>query len=146
MGASLQLVSEIAAPRERVWEALTDLGAWDTWNPTLTRPRGELREKSVVRMRLKMGRLSLPMRQEIVEVSPPSVLRWRSGFGPRWLLSVLRTFLLEPAGEGRSRLAQSEVGTGALARLVFVFTARPTERGYAALADALNRRVGDGAA
>jgi len=142
MAARLQHVSEIAGTPEQVWAALTDLAEWKTWNPTLSQPRGDLVENTVVRMKLKMGRLSLPMRQKIVEVSPPSVLRWQSRFGPIWMFSVMRTFRIEPVGDGRIRLEQSEEGTGFLARLVFVFSGPPTVRGYEALAEALDRRLG----
>ena len=141
MSPRLELVREIGAPPERVWEVLTDLARWHTWNPTLLEPRGELVENSVVRMKLNLGKRAMAMRQEIVEVSPPKVLRWRSRFGPAWMFAVLRTFRLDPVGEGRTRLEQSEVGSGFLARLIFVFTGPPTTRGYTALAEALDRQV-----
>jgi hypothetical protein len=142
MAARLELVSEIAASPEEVWAVLTDLDGWASWNPTLLEPRGELVVGSVVRMKLKLGRLAMPMKQKIVEVTPPSVLRWQSRFGPTWLFLVTRTFRIEPAGEGRSRLEQSEVGSGLLARLIFVFTGPPTVRGYTAQAEALEARLG----
>jgi hypothetical protein len=142
MTARLELVSEIAASPEEVWAVLTDLDGWKSWNPTLLEPRGDLVVGSVVRMKLKLGRLSMPMKQQIVEVTPPSVLRWQSRFGPPWLFLVTRTFRIEPAGEGTSRLVQSEVGTGLLAPLIFVFTGPPTERGYTAQAEALAARLG----
>ena len=143
MSAHLEMVREIGATPERVWEVLTDLTEWDSWNPTLSQPQGELVEGSTVRMNLKLGRRSSAMRQEIVEVSPPSVLRWRSLFGPKWMFSVLRTFRIDPAGDDRSRFEQSEVGTGVFARLIFMFTGPPTVRGYAALAEALERRLAE---
>jgi hypothetical protein len=142
MAARLQHVSEIPASPERVWATLTDLGRWTSWNPTLVEPRGELVEGSVVRMKLNLGRVKMPMKQKIVEVTPPSVLRWQSRFGPTWLFLVTRTFRLEEAGEGRTRLEQSEEGTGLLARLIFVFTGPPTVRGYTALTEALAAQMG----
>ncbi len=142
MAARLELVSEIAASQEEVWAVLTDLEGWESWNPTLVEPRGDLVVGSVVRMKLKLGRVSMPMKQTIVEVTPPSVLRWQSRFGPTWMFLVTRTFRIEPAGESKVRLEQSEVGTGLLARLIFVFTGPPTVRGYTAIAEALSARSG----
>ena len=85
-----------------------------------TRPagaRGELVVGSVVRMKLKLGRSSMPMKQKIVEVTAPSVLRWQSRFGPTWLFLVTRTFRLEPVGEGRSGSSSPRSGTGLLSSL-----------------------------
>lgn len=142
MAARLQHVSEIAASPEQVWATLTDLDGWKSWNPTLVEPRGELVEGSVVRMKLNLGRVKMPMKQKIVEVTPPAVLRWQSRFGPTWLFLVTRTFRLERVGEGATRLEQSEEGTGLLARLIFVFTGPPTVRGYTALTQALAAQMG----
>jgi hypothetical protein len=142
MAARLELVSEIAASQEEVWAVLSDLDGWGSWNPTLLEPRGDLVVGSVVRMKLRLGRLSMPMKQKIVEVTPPSVLRWESRFGPTWMFLVTRTFRIEPSGEGKVRFEQSEVGTGFLARLIFVFTGPPTVRGYTAQAEALAARLG----
>jgi hypothetical protein len=142
MAARLRHVSEIPATPEQVWAVLTDLEGWKTWNPTLVEPRGELREGSVVRMKLRLGRVSMPMKQKIVELTPPSALRWQSRFGPAWLFLVTRTFHLERVDETGTRLEQSEEGTGLLARLIFVFTGPPTVRGYVAISEALAGQVG----
>ena len=142
MAVHLERVSEIAASQQEVWAVLTDLGGWKSWNPILLEPRGDLVVGSVVRMKLKLGRVSMPMKQKIIEVTAPSVLRWESRFGPTWMFLVTRTFRIEPAGEGKVRLEQSEVGTGLLARLIFVFTGPPTVRGYTAQAEALAARLG----
>jgi hypothetical protein len=142
MAARLQHVSEVPAPPEQVWATLTDLDGWQSWNPTLVEPKGELVEGSVVRMKLNLGRVKMPMKQKIIEVTPPSVLRWQSRFGPTWLFLVTRTFRLESVGEGTTRLEQSEEGTGLLARLIFVFTGPPTVRGYTALTEALAAQMG----
>ncbi|HSV39045.1 MAG TPA: SRPBCC domain-containing protein [Nocardioidaceae bacterium] len=143
MAARLQHVTEIGATPERVWAALTDLQGWKSWNVTLTEPDGALVVGSVVKMKLTMDKRSMPMRQKIIEVSPPSVLRWQSRFGPSWMFSVMRTFRIEQAGEGRSRLEQSEEGTGLLAGTIFRFTGPPTVRGYAAIAEGLDRHLSD---
>ena len=109
MAARLQHVSEVPAPPEQVWATLTDLDGWQAWNPTLVEPRGELVEGSVVRMKLNLGRVKMPMKQKIVEVKPPSVLRWQSRFGPTWLFLVTQLItlltLMEALRGGRGAVA-----------------------------------------
>ena len=142
MAARLQHVSEIPAPPEEVWAALTDLDGWGQWNTTLVEPEGELVPGSTVKMKLNLGKRKTPMRQLIVEVTPPSVLRWQSRFGPTWMFAVMRTFRLTPVGEGATRLEQSEEGTGLLAGPIFRFTGPPTVVGYEAIAAGLTRQLG----
>lgn len=142
MGARLEHVSVIDAPVEQVWAALTDLSGWSEWNPTLAYEEGELRVGEVVRMKLNLGKRKAPMRQKIVEVSPPNILRWQSRFGPEWMFVVLRTFRLSEESEGRTRLEQSEEGSGLLAKPIFVFTGPPTVKGYEGIAAGLNRHLG----
>ena len=52
------------------------------------------------------------MKQKIIEVTAPSVLRWESRFGPTWMFLVTRTFRIEPAGEGKVRLSSPRSGPG----------------------------------
>ena len=38
MAVHLERVSEIAASQQEVWAVLTDLGGWESWNPTCWSP------------------------------------------------------------------------------------------------------------
>lgn len=132
----------MAAPPDVVWAALADTAAWSTWNPTLFDVEGALEPGSVVRMKLRSGRLTIPMRQHIVEVTPPRRLVWRSLFGPTWLMSVTRGFEVLAVEGGSSRLIQFENGTGLLAPVVFALMGGGFGRGHKELARALGTHVG----
>lgn len=132
----------IDAPPEQVWAVLTDFASWDEWNPTLQRTSGPPVVGTEVRMKLRLGPLNVPMRQQIRAVDPPRTLVWRSKqLVPASALDVVRTFVLHPVDGGRTSLVQSEKTTGFLAWVEVLLLGRLITKGYNDLARALAARV-----
>lgn len=135
-----------AAP-EQVWEILVDMARWDEWNPTLFKVKGEPIVGEEVRMKLRLGRFRVPMRQRILVVDRPRELVWNSLQPLPGALDVIRRFQLEVVGSGaQTRLVQSEATAGYLARIEVMLLGRAIVEGYEQLARALARRVGRAAA
>lgn len=149
MASDVVLRSEtvLDAPPDRVWEILADLAAWDTWNPTLfaVRPGTETLEVGKeIRMKLRLGRIVMPMRQQIRMVDPPHELRWRSKqLVPAPALDVNRSFRLEPFDGGRTRFVQSEAMSGFLAKPTSRALGKLIVKGYEDLGRALAGRVAE---
>lgn len=143
MGRAPELRTEtvVDAPPERVWEVLTDFGRWDEWNPTLFRASGPPTVGTEVRMKLRLGPISVPMRQQILSLDPPRELVWRSRQPIQSALDVIRRFQIEPLEGGRSRLVQSETTDGYLARLEVKLLGNAITRGYENLGQALAKRA-----
>jgi hypothetical protein len=140
----LRVETVIDAPPERVWDVLADFAHWDQWNPTLLHPSGPPVAGTEVRMRLQLGPVKVPMRQQIREVAPPRRLVWRSRQPVPQALDVERHFEIEPVDDGqRSRLVQSETTTGWLAGLEVAVLGRTITRGYENMARALAQRVAE---
>ena len=138
----LRTEMEIDAQAERVWAVLTDFTSWDQWNPTLFKASGNPVVGTEIRMKLRLGRLTVPMRQQVRVLDPPRELVWRSKqLVPAAALDVVRHFVLEPLGDDRCRLVQSEDTTGFLASLEVLLLGRTIERGYENLGRALAARV-----
>jgi hypothetical protein len=134
------------APPEQVWKMLSDLAAWDTWNPTLfgVRPGSSLEPGREVRMKLRLGPVVMPMRQQVQVVDPPRELRWRSKqLVPAPALDVIRSFQLEPLEGGRTRLVQTEAMSGFLAKRTARLMGKLIVKGYDDLGRALATRVGE---
>lgn len=129
------------APPERVWAVLADLPGWNGWNPTLFAVGGPAQAGTDVRMKLRLGRLTVPMRQEIRMVDPPRELAWRSRQAWPAAFDVVRRFVLEPMDGGRTRLIQTETATGFLARPIVAVIGGMVTRGYDDLGRALARRL-----
>ena len=141
----------IDAPVERVWDVLTDLPGWNVWNPTLFDVKGPAAGATSpwrpaagteVRMKLRMWKLKVPMRQQIRVVDPPRQFTWRSKqMLPAAAFDVVRTFRLEPVDENRTRFVQTEEGSGFLAKAIFALIGKEVTRGYDNLAKALAEKV-----
>lgn len=141
----LRTETVIGAPPAAVWAVLADFAAWDEWNPTLHRAAGPPVVGTEVRMRLRLGRLEVPMRQQILVVDPPRLLVWRSRQAVPAALDVVRRFALEPLDGDRTRLVQSETTTGFLGGVEVRLLGRTIVRGYDELGRAIARRVAVGA-
>jgi hypothetical protein len=137
----LRVETVIEAPPERVWGVLADFAQWDHWNPTLLHPNGPPVPGTEVRMKLQLGRVKVPMRQQIREVAPPHRLVWRSRQPVPQALDVERHFDIEPVDGQRSRLVQSEITTGWLAGIEVALLGGAIKRGYENMARALAERV-----
>jgi uncharacterized protein YndB with AHSA1/START domain len=90
----------INAPPERVWQVLTDAGAYQEWNPEIVGVEGQmgLGERIVARVRLGDGALRrVPMRVSRFEV--PSRMEWLGGL-PLGLFVGRRTFTVTPRSGG----------------------------------------------
>lgn len=131
---------EIAAAPQDVWDVLVDVRAWGDWNPTLTAANGPLVVGTTVRMRLRMGPVTVPMRQQIRAVDPPHHLAWRSINGVPGFMDVDREFLLDEV-EGGTRLIQREAASGPGTPLLMPLLRDRILAGYEELADALADHV-----
>jgi hypothetical protein len=72
----------IQAPAEVIWEALSDLKAWDDWNPLYKHASGEIRIGAELQMTL-----SLPGQDP--QVIKPTVLEWVPNEQLHWKLSMV---------------------------------------------------------
>lgn len=72
----------IQAPAEVIWEALSDLAAWDEWNPLYKHASGEIRIGAELQMTL-----ALPGRNP--EVIKPTVLEWVPNEQLHWRLTMI---------------------------------------------------------
>jgi hypothetical protein len=105
----------IQASPERVWDVLVDLGAWPSWNSTVTATERAVAPggKITVTVTANPGR-RFPV--TVTEMSAPSRMTWASGI-PLGLFRGTRTFTLTPENVSTA-FAMREVYSGALAPLI----------------------------
>ncbi len=132
---------EIAAPPERVWAVLTDLGAYQEWNPFITRLRGTVEVDSRLRVELSYadGRHT-SFRAELVAVKPEEELRWVAKLWFKGLLDSEHFIQLQSLEGGRTRVVQGGNFTGLFVKLAGN-TLTQTARGMVGMNAALKRRV-----
>jgi len=100
---SKRLASEIdidAGPAQ-VWDVLTDLTAYDEWNPFIVHADGEAQigKRLTLRMRPAGGRTGT-FRPTVLESNPGSRLRWLGRLGFPGVLDAEHTFTIEARSGG----------------------------------------------
>lgn len=136
-----EILTEIGidASPSAVWEVLTDLSAYDEWNPQTASASGDLREGTTIEIRVgPSGSRAVTMQPTVTTVEPPRALEWVASVLTSWLFSARHTFRLEPFGDDRTRLINRERLSGLLVPVVIADDA-PMD--YEAMNRALKTRV-----
>ena len=141
---SSQLHSEIAidATPQRVWEVMTDFGAYPEWNPFIPRISGPGTVGSRLDMQMQQpGGRRMELRPTVLAAAPAQELRWVGQLGVPGLFDGEHRFRIEPLGTDRVRFVQEERFSGLLAPLVLRFIGSSTRQGFEAMNVALKARA-----
>lgn len=115
---SISTSIQIDAPPAAVWAVLTDTAAYPQWNTFIRRWEGELALGARQHVRIEPTEENgQTFRPRIIELAPGRELAWLGRVGLPGVLDGRHRFVVEPLGEGRSRLVHSEVLSGALVPL-----------------------------
>ena len=139
--SELRTEIEIDAPPERVWQVLTDFGAYPEWNPFVRSIEGEPRVGSQLKVRIEPpGARGMTFRPTVRSAEPARELRWLGRLFLPGLVDGEPRLALEPLEGGRSRFIQSERSSGLLVGLL-KGTLTATERGFEQMNEAFKRRL-----
>jgi hypothetical protein len=143
---TIRVVTEIAAPVEHVWAALTAVSEYADWNPFITSFEGELVVGARARVRIAPpDARPMTFRPTITEVEEGRRLEWLGRLLLPGVFDGRHSFLVEAVGTGRTRLTQSEEFSGLLVPLTGKMLER-TRAGFEAMNDALRLRAEKAAA
>ena len=134
---SVEAETLISARSSTVWDIITDARNYTVWESGITHIRGELRNGGIIRIRTHTGgdrtfRLC-------VQQMPGEVMTWTRGL-PLGLLTGVRTFTLEPAGD-MTHLHVKEEFTGPLCRLLLCEFVSDTQQAFIDYVDAVRKRA-----
>lgn len=146
MAKRLRAQIEIEADAERVWQVLTNFGAYSEWNPFMTQAEGAavVGERLTIRMQPQGGR-ALTFRPTVLEAVPGKRLRWLGRLLLPGIFDGDHSFTIEPLGEGRVRMIQEEQFRGVLTSLLARSLDRGTQPSFELMNRALKRRAEQGA-
>jgi hypothetical protein len=130
---------DIAAPTSEVWGVLTATDHYHLWNPFITRLDGVLERGSRLAVTIQPSNRSMTFRPMVVAFEPGHLIRWQGRLGVRGIFDGEHELRLEPTPGGATRFTQSERFSGLLIPLMRG-TRHDTERGFAAMNQALNER------
>jgi hypothetical protein len=131
----------IAAPPESVWRILTDTGNYAMWNPFILTLSGILAEDEKLHVTVRPpGDSEMDFVARIITITPNRELAWRGGLAVPGFFTGDHRFVLEPTGDGRTKLKQSEHFYGLLVGPMFAGMLDRTEIGFRAMNEALKAR------
>jgi hypothetical protein len=138
----LDSMIDIDAPAERVWQVLTDFGAYPAWNPFIVRADGAAEEGSRLTVRMQpVGARGVTLTPTVLEAVDGRRLRW---FGRLWLPRIFdaeHVFTVDARPDGGTRLRQSELFRGVLVPLMARSLDRHTLPAFVAMNEALKQRA-----
>ena len=117
MSVHLHTTTEIAASPERVWSVLSDLAAYEQWNPFILSARGTLAEGERLEVRIQPPEgKATRFRPTVKAVPPDRELRWLGQLGMRGIFDGEHRFAIKPTATG-SRFTHEERFSGVLVPL-----------------------------
>jgi hypothetical protein len=142
MHHELRTQVEITAPVDAVWGVLTDLAAYQDWNPFIVSAAGraEVGEQLTNRMQPPGGR-AVTFKPTVTEVEPAVTLEWLGHLGLPGVFDGRHRFDLAPSGDGGTLVTHSEQFDGILVRFMRTSLDTGTLAGFVAMNDALKARA-----
>lgn len=105
----------ISAAPDRIWAILTDAPGYPSWDPGVERIEGRIAAGEKITAYTKRDP-KRPFPARVGEFAPGRRMVWSGGL-PLGLFKGVRTFSLEPAGDGATRFTISEAFSGPLLAL-----------------------------
>ena len=133
---------DIDAPADVIWDVLTDLDEYSSWNPFVVEASGTVAVGERLRTRIQPpGGTAMTFRPRVTEVEPTRVFEWLGRLGLPRLFDGRHHFELVALDGGRTRLVQTEHFRGVLVRLMKRSLDTTTLDGFEAMNQALKARA-----
>ena len=121
----------IETPINEVWDLLTDFDHFETWNPFITKIKGELEPGSKLEVHLQPpGTKGVDITPVLTKVEPVNEFRWKGNLWVKGIFDGEHAFRLEELENGRTRLIQCERFRGILAPLILYVVGEKTRAGF----------------
>ena len=116
MATSYSASRTIEADPEKVFALLTDAKSYSSWNPAVLSLDGTIAPGEKIRL-VSVVDPKRTFTLTVTEVESPRRMVWADGM-PLGLFKGVRTYTLQPIGEGRTEFSMAEVFSGPLAPLI----------------------------
>lgn len=99
---------------DRVWDVITDLEGYRTWNPFLVAGEGTFRDGERIRLTMRPGGRTMRFAPRVKEVREGQLIRWVGRAGIPGLVDGEHVLELARTGDHTCRFTQSERFSGAI--------------------------------
>lgn len=103
---------ELDATPDEVWRVLTDLPAYDEWNPFIVSADGTVERDATLHLVMRDETGDTTFTPTVLVAEAGKELRWIGRIGPGWIFDGEHRFLIESLGKRRVKLTQSENFSG----------------------------------
>jgi len=131
----------VSAPVEDLWETLTDLGGYRTWNPFITTAAGTISVGERLDLTIQPpGSRAMAFKPWVTAVEQHRYIEWLGRLALPGIFDGRHSFTLTPMAGGRTLIQQSETFTGTLIPFTGSMLAR-TRAGFVAMNEALAQQT-----
>jgi hypothetical protein len=138
---TVRVETTIRAPRRAVWDVLVDFARYPEWNPFTVRVETAGKVGDSVSMDVMMGGKLMHLRERMRLFEPERRFGWGLRIVRGYLLDCTRIQQLEELDDVRTLYRCHESFHGLLVPLFFRRYQQRMQAGFAAVAEALKRRV-----
>ena len=141
MPKSLRTKIEITAPKEKVWDVLSDFPAYPDWNPFIKSISGELRTGARLDVRMQPpGGKGITLHPQVLSAIPGQELKWLGHLLVPRIFDGEHHFLIHEKSAETVTFVQEEVFKG----ILVPFTGKlleGTKQGFDDMNEALKKRA-----
>jgi hypothetical protein len=141
----IRTTTDIHAPPDAIWHALTDLPKYPEWNPYITRANGAVEVGGRLELRVETpGGVARTRRPVVIEAEANRELTWvEEGWIPG-MLAGHHSFTIVPRGPNRTHVVHRTTFTGLLLPFVRARLETNVREGLEAMNRALKARAQGG--
>lgn len=131
----------IQAPKEKVWQVLTNTNQYEEWNPFIRKVTGNFQEGSHIQAELHPAdKNPMTIRPRVLKVEEHQELRWKGKMLISGIFDGEHIFQLEEMKDNTTRFIHREEFNGVLVPFFKKLLDDHTRRGFEAMNQALKDR------
>ena len=131
----------INAPKEKVWNILTDFDAYPQWNPFILSVKGKAVKGERLTNTLRNGNKTVVFKPKVLNVVPNQYLGWLGSLGIKGLFDGYHYFEIEALSPTQVKLKHGEEFSGLLSTAILKKIAEATRQNFIRMNQALKERA-----
>lgn len=131
----------INAPKEKVWDILTDFASYGAWNPFIVSIKGELQEGGRLTNTMLNGGKKYVFKPKVLEVVPYKYFDWLGSLVVKGIFDGHHFFEIEELSATQVKLSQGENFSGLLSSTILKKIGEDTRNNFIKMNQAIKQRA-----